>query len=98
MLNQVALLGEVVTIHQDTEGDTYLALAIERDHKDHEGKYLVDIIHCRVWKGMADSVRKYYKEGQYLSICGRLEENETMRNLVVAEKVAFAGRTTKGQE
>ncbi len=97
MLNQVVLIGKVVGFESDSKNSHYLLLAVERDFKDFEGKFRIDVIRCVLWKGISESVKNYYKEGQLISICGRLEENENMPNLVIAEKLSFVGRTTKGE-
>lgn len=97
MLNQVVLMGKVVKIEKDSKGNIYLLLGVERDYKDNDGTFKKDIIRCTLWKGISDSIKNYYKEGQYLSISGRLEEGEDKMNLVIAEKVSFIGRTTKGE-
>ena len=96
MLNQVVLIGKVKKIEKSASGSNYLLLAIERTYKNTEGVFLHDTIHCVLWKGIHDSVRHYYKEGQYLSVTGRLETYENMANVVIAEKVGFIGLTSKG--
>lgn len=98
MLNQVILIGKVDKIEKTDNGHLYLNLAVEREYKDIGGKFKTDNIRCLLWKGISDSIKNYYKSGQYLSICGRIEELEDGSNVVIAEKVSFIGRTSKGEE
>lgn len=98
MFNQVVIIGKVIKLEKDDKGDYYLMLGVERNYKDYNGSYTTDSIRCSLWKGLSDSVSDYYKEGQYLSVSGRLEEKEGYGNLVIIEKLAFMGRTTKNKE
>lgn len=93
MLNQVVLLGKVVSVEKEETGQYYLLLEVERDFKESDGTFKKDILKCTLWRGIADSIRDYYQSGQVISVCGRLECDSSYRNIVIGEKISFLGRT-----
>jgi single-strand DNA-binding protein len=73
MLNQVQLIGHIKEVLRSENGELSLVLAVERSFKNNEGKFLTDYLTCRVWKAVVDVYENICREGQLVSLSGRLE-------------------------
>jgi len=73
MLNQVQLIGRIQEVYRKENDELYLVLAVERSFKDYEGKFLTDYLTCKVWKAVVDIYQNICKQGQLVSLSGRLE-------------------------
>lgn len=81
------------------------ALACEQDYKNPNGERDTDFFDVVAWRGTADFVQRYFKQGQMAVVKGRLQtrqwtaEDGSKRKTVqiVAENVYFCGRENGGQ-
>lgn len=81
------------------------ALACEQDFKNQSGERDTDFFDVVAWRGTADFVQRYFKQGQMAVVKGRLQtrqwtaEDGGKRKAVqiVAENVYFCGRENSGQ-
>lgn len=103
MLNKVILMGRLTADpepRRTTSGTavTSFSLAVERA-KARDGSKETDFIDVVAWSGTAEFVCRWFKKGQLLALCGRLqtrvwEDREGNRRKsveVVADEVHFAG-------
>lgn len=100
MLNQITLVGRLVSDPKIEEGDNIkysrITLAVPRSYKNINGEYETDFISCTLWRGIAESTKEYCKKGDLLGIRGRLQNNNYERDGkkiyqtdVVVEKITF---------
>lgn len=100
ILNQTVIVGRIVRnpeLHETGSGNkvTNLTLAVPRSFKNVNGEYDTDFISCVVWKGVAESVVEYCKQGDLVGIKGRIqtrdasEEDKKQVMEIIAEKVTF---------
>lgn len=100
ILNQTVIVGRIVRnpeLHETGSGNkvTNLTLAVPRSFKNVNGEYDTDFISCVVWKGVAESVVEYCKQGDLVGIKGRIQTREATEDdkrqvmEIIAEKVTF---------
>ncbi len=102
MLNQIVLVGKVVTlpeIRETSSGNKVANLLIEvdRNFRNSNGEYEKDLIMCTLWRGVAETAINVCEVGHLVGIKGRVQANsfETKEQKpfyyceVVAEKVSF---------
>ncbi len=97
MLNQVALVGEVIEIPENSEEGTFF-LKVLRYHKELNGYYLSDVVRCNSWKGTLSSVRQAHHLGHIITVSGRLVSMDNGLCSVLAEKVDYVSRRAPSQE
>lgn len=105
MLNRITVQGRVVRdpeLRRTGSGTavTSFTVAVERDFADKAtGKRDVDFIDCVAWRGLAETVDKYFKSGQMAVVSGRLQirdwtdknGNKRKSAEILAESVYFCG-------
>ena len=100
ILNQTVIVGRVVRnpeLHETGTGNkvTNITLAVPRSFKNVNGEYDTDYISCVVWKGVAESVVEYCRQGDLVGVKGRIqtrdagEEDKRQIMEIIAEKVTF---------
>lgn len=93
MLNQVMLVGRIITLEKEENQEIKKAnikIAVNRKYKNADGIYDTDFIKVIIWDTIATNVSEYCKKGDLIGIRGRLRqgvENEDLE--LVAEKVTF---------
>lgn len=108
MLNQTVLVGRLVRDPElrETENGhkvTNITLAIPRTYKNANGEYDTDFISCVVWKGVAENLVEYSRQGDLIGVKGRIQsrtieiEEEQRRQVmeVVADKVSFLSKSKR---
>lgn len=108
-MNKVTLIGRLTRdpetkCTQSTEpiAVTRFSVAVNRKYKK-SGEQEVDFINCVSFGKQAEFVEKYFKKGQQIAICGRIQtgsytdSNGNKRNSfdVVTEEVEFYGGKTE---
>ena len=71
-------------------------IQVERQFQNNEGVYESDEIQVEVWRGLAETLCSVCKEGDWLSVKGRIVCNKLTRNdrtyfnyAFIAEKIGF---------
>lgn len=108
MLNQTVLVGRLVRDPElrETENGhkvTNITLAIPRTYKNVNGEYDTDFVSCVVWKGVAESLVEYSKQGDLIGVKGRIqsrnieidEDHKRQVVEVVADKVSFLSKAKR---
>jgi single-stranded DNA-binding protein len=91
MLNEVMLVGVVSKIR---EFDTYkneLIVKIERSFKDRDNRCF-DTLRCRYWKNLYQSKIENLKDGDIVSIKGRIESEEE-EMIIMIEKIVLLNKS-----
>ena len=102
-LNKVIIMGNIsneVELKQ-TQGGTSVCsfnVAVNRFSKEPDAKK-VDFFTVVAWQGKAEFVSRYFKKGQAIVVCGRLENrewsdkqgNKRISTEIIAEEISFAG-------
>lgn len=91
MLNIVALCGRIAEIYRGSDGAYYMTLAVENDFIETDGTVKEERVTCALWRGIADSIREYYRPGQCIQVAGRLVSRDG-KTIVMGEKIAFQQR------
>jgi len=99
-MNRVCLTGNLVKdikIEYTKNGKSYVqnTIAVRKDKKDDEGKYLSDFIDFVVFEKKAEYLNTYAKKGDKIELEGKLrvdtwkDENEQYhtRNYIVVDKI-----------
>jgi single-strand DNA-binding protein len=102
MLNQVVLVGKVVSMPELKETNNGVKLAemlieVDRNFKNTQGEYETDHIQCTLWRGIAESAIEQCTIGCLIGVKGRLQagsfdtkdSNKFHYCEVIAEKVSF---------
>lgn len=102
MLNYVTLVGRLVEnpkVDKETKIGS-VKLAIPRDFKNENGEYDTDFIICNVCGSTAEMTAEYGIKGDFMGIKGRLQNNDETeyKNEIIADKVTFLTRHTKGDD
>ena len=101
--NKVLIMGNIsseVELKQTQSGTSVCSfnVAVNRYSKDpNESK--ADFFTVVAWQAKAEFVSKYFKKGQAIIVCGRLENrewsdkqgNKRISTEIIAEEIAFAG-------
>ena len=103
MLNKSILMGRMV---RDPEcrrtgngvAVTSFTLAVEDDFKDKDGNKKTIFVDCTAWRGLAETVSKYFSKGRMAIVVGKLDirewtdkdGNKRRSAEVVADNVYFA--------
>ena len=108
-MNKVHLIGRLtrdpeLKYTQTTEpiAVTRFSVAVNRKYKK-DGEQEADFINCVSFGKQAEFVEKYFKKGQQIAICGRIQTGSYKDNNgntkytfdVVAEEVEFCGGKTE---
>ena len=102
MLNQVVLVGRIAKEPKlvdlgDDRKECNLKVAIQRQYKNEDGIYETDFVSCILYKGMAENVTDYCRQGDLIGIKGRLEtKNDEL--VLVADKVTFLSSAKVNEE
>lgn len=102
-LNKVIIMGNISTEveSKQTQNGTSVCsfnVAVNRYSKDPTEKK-VDFLTVVAWSAKADFVSRYFKKGQAIIVCGRLENrewsdkqgNKRISTEIIAEEISFAG-------
>ena len=102
-LNKVIIMGNIsneVELKQTQSGTSVCSfnVAVNRYSKDPAEKK-VDFLTVVAWSAKADFVSRYFKKGQAIIVCGRLENrewsdkngNKRISTEIIAEEISFAG-------
>ena len=103
MLNHICIAGRMVRDPElrRTGSGTAVAsftLAVEDDFKDKDGNKKTIFIDCIAWRGLGETVAKYFSKGRMVIVAGKLdirewtdkEGNKRRTAEVVADNVYFA--------
>ena len=76
-MNKVALVGRITRDPEVRQnGDSSVArfsLAVSRKFKNADGNYDADFINCVAFGKTAEFIEKYFKRGNAIGICGRIQ-------------------------
>jgi single-strand DNA-binding protein len=102
-LNKVILIGNMTAdpeIKQTQSGTSVCSfnIAVNRYSKEPDAKK-VDFFTVVAWQQKAEFVSRYFKKGQAILVCGRLENrewtdkqgNKRISTEIIAEEISFAG-------
>lgn len=101
-MNQIFLVGRLVSDPQINELKTTITLAITRSYKNEEGAYDTDFVPVVLHNTLATTTTEYCKKGDMVGIKGRIETNTTVDPLtldkkreviIIADKVTFLSST-----
>ena len=107
MLNYIFIMGRLT---QDPElrraGDTPVCtfrIACDRDYKTKDGNKETDFVDVVAWRGLAETVAKYFAKGRMAIVEGRLQirpwtdkdGNKRYATEIVAERVRFGDSKPK---
>lgn len=109
-LNKVILIGNMTADPElkQTQGGTSVCsfnVAVNRFSKEPDAKK-VDFFTVVAWQGKAEFVSRYFKKGQAIVVCGRLENrewtdkqgNKRISTEIIAEEISFAGNKESSTE
>lgn len=102
MLNQIIIVGvlkELPQLKETTSSIKYatLTLKVQRNFRNSEGAFEADIIHCTLWRGIAENCIDICKVGDVIAVKGRIQSHPYttddkvtyMNYEIIAEKVSF---------
>lgn len=108
MYNNITLMGQIVSapeLRYTKAGVsvTSFTLAVERRHKDNEGRRKTDYFNIVCWRGNADFVCKNFSKGSMILVEGEMQTrphidkngNKQTWFEVIAERVAFTSTRRK---
>ena len=108
--NKVILIGNLCSDPElkQTQGGTSVCsfnIAINRYSKEPDAKK-VDFFTVVAWQAKAEFVSRYFKKGQAILVCGRLENrewsdkngNKRISTEIIAEEISFAGNKESSAE
>ena len=108
--NKVFIMGNIsseVELKQTQSGTSVCSfnVAVNRFSKEPDGKK-VDFFTVVAWQAKAEFVSRYFKKGQAIIICGRLENrewsdkqgNKRISTEIIAEEISFAGNKENSTE
>ena len=103
MLNKVVLMGRVVRdielkYTQSGTAVVQFAIAVDRNYAKQGEEKQTDFISIIAWRNTAEFVAKYFRKGQLMALCGKIqtrswEDNEGYKRFateVIADEVFFA--------
>ena len=88
MMNNSMLVGRITNIKIESQGKANLSIAVQRQYKNEDGEYDVDIIPFSVFQGVSESITEHCKVGDLIGVKGRLQISENILHLVV-DRVTF---------
>lgn len=110
-INNVTLMGRMVAypeLKHTPSNKSVLSFTVAVDKRKKDGG--ADFIDCVAWEGTADFIAKYFKKGDMIAVCGRIE-NRTWTNQqgekrkateVIVSEASFCGtsggRTNEGND
>jgi len=93
MINQVMLVGRIVTIESIENEEirkAIVTIAVNRTFKNQDGTYDTDFINCILFSNVAENTIEYCEKGDLIGIKGRLRQGVEDSNLeLIAERVTF---------
>ena len=108
--NKVIIQGNIsseVELKQTQNGTSVCSfnVAVNRFSKD-GGEAKVDFFTVVAWQAKAEFVSRYFKKGQAILVCGRLENrdwtdkngNKRISTEIIAEEIAFSGNKEASTE
>ncbi|MCR5067509.1 MAG: single-stranded DNA-binding protein [Erysipelotrichaceae bacterium] len=99
MFNQIVIVGRIEELESDYSEDRLngmIRIAVEREFPESNSEYLTDHFNVRVWRGMVETIRENYGNGDLIGINGRIQtEPDSGAPLIIAEKVSLIRRATK---
>lgn len=104
MLNHIVLMGRLTRdperrYTENGKAVTSFTLAVERDRVQQGQEKKADFIDCVSWSGLAETIFKYCKKGQFIAVTGRLQirpwtdrdGNKRKATEVIVGSMHFAG-------
>jgi single-strand DNA-binding protein len=81
MLNHIVLMGRMVADPELRRTGSGVAvasfrLAVEDDFKDKEGNKKTIFVDCTAWRGLGETVAKYFSKGRMAIVAGKLDIRE----------------------
>lgn len=110
MATSLTIIGRLtkdIEIKKTKKGKEYglIKIAVRRDYKDSNGKYITDFFIIPLWGKKAISVRKHSRKGSLVAVYGKLETNKDIQdNLdknyinIVASSVEYLSSPKQNQE
>ena len=92
MLNQVVLVGRIITIENNN-----VMINVPRNYKNEEGIYENDTIKINVIDNIFKNVKEYCMKGDLIGIRGRIESQENTI-IIKAEKITFLSTRKEKEE
>ena len=92
MLNQVVLVGRIITIENNN-----VMINVPRNYKNEEGIYENDTIKINVIDNIFKNVKEYCMKGDLIGIRGRIESQENTI-IIKAEKITFLNTRKEKEE
>jgi len=108
MLNYIVMMGRLTQnpeLRRTQAGDAVCSfrIACDRDYKDKSGNRETDFVDVVAWRGLAETVAKYFAKGRTAIVEGRLQirpwtdkdGNKRYATEILAEHVRFADSKPK---
>ena len=108
MLNYIVMMGRLTQnpeLRRTQAGDAVCSfrIACDRDYKDKSGNKETDFVDVVAWRGLAETVAKYFAKGRTAIVEGRLQirpwtdkdGNKRYATEILAEHVRFADSKPK---
>ena len=108
-MNRVVLVGRLTRdpeLRTTASGvsQARFTLAVNRRVANEEGQHEADFINCVAWRGLADTIYKYFKKGKEIALEGRIQTSSyedkhgdtRWQTDVVVDNITFIG--SKDQE
>ena len=102
-MNKTILMGRLTAdpelkMTPNSVNTTRFNIAVQRNYKNKEDGYDADFISCVAWRERAEFICKYFKKGDMICICGRIEtrswESDGVKKFatdVIVEEAGFCG-------
>lgn len=77
-MNKVFLIGNLTRDPERTETPSGIVccrftVAVKRSYPNQDGDYETDFLNCTAWRGQAESIAKYIKKGNKISVVGNIQ-------------------------
>lgn len=110
-INNVTLMGRMVAypeLKHTPSNKSVLSFTVAVDKRKKDGG--ADFIDCVAWEGTADFIAKYFKKGDMIAVCGRIENRTWTNNQgekrkateVIVSEASFcgtqSGKTNEGSK
>lgn len=81
MLNHIVIMGRLVRDPElrythSSVPVTSFTVAVDRDYQNENGERQADFIDCVAWRGTAEFISKYFRNGSMIVVSGRLQAHK----------------------
>ena len=110
-MNKVFFIGNLTRDPELTETPSGVAvcrfsIAVQRAYTNGDGERQADFFNCTAWRGLAETIAKYCKKGNKISLIGSIqlrnyEDNEGIKRMavdVIANEVEFLTPKANSEE